>query len=146
MSRLIVSNIETQNVKFDSDTTAMIVSNTGQVTVQGEGTNTTNLQQGLAKSFVNATGNGASINTSFNVASIVDNATGDVKFNFTNNMSSTEYSLTVAQQYNTATGTGAFFDNPITGSTSLYRVQHYENGSATDAYKYSGAAVHGDLA
>jgi len=146
MSRLIVSNIETQNVKFDSDTTAMIVSNTGQVTVQGEGTNTTNLQQGLAKSFVNATGNGASINTSFNVASIVDNATGDVYFNFTNNMSSTEYSLTVAQQYNTAQGTGAFFDNPITGFTSLYRFQHYENGSAVDAYKYSGAAVHGDLA
>ena len=146
MSTIVGTNIEVTNIKFDSDTTSMIISNAGQVTVQGEGTNTTNLQQGLAKSFVNATGNGASINTSFNVASIVDNATGDVKFNFTNNMSSTEYSLTVAQQYNTAQGTGAFFDNPITGTTSLYRVQHYENGSAADAYKYSGAAVHGDLA
>ena len=31
MSRLIVSNIETQNIKFDSDTTAMTIDSTGRV-------------------------------------------------------------------------------------------------------------------
>ena len=49
MSTIVGTNIEVTNIKYDSDTTSMIISNAGQVTVQGEGTNTTNLQQGLVK-------------------------------------------------------------------------------------------------
>ena len=37
MSRLIVSNIETQNIKFDSDTTAFTIASDG--TVSGTGDN-----------------------------------------------------------------------------------------------------------
>lgn len=35
MSRLIVSNIETQNIKFDSDTTAFSISNAGSLSGSG---------------------------------------------------------------------------------------------------------------
>ena len=49
MSTIVGTNIEVTNIKFDSDTTSMIISNAGQVTVQGEGTATTNLQQGIVK-------------------------------------------------------------------------------------------------
>ena len=53
MSTIVGTNIEVTNIKFDSDTTSMIISNTGQITAQGEGTATTNLQQGLAKNWLN---------------------------------------------------------------------------------------------
>jgi len=118
----------------------------GSITVQGENTATTNLQQGLAKAWGNAPGSAASINDSFNVTSLTDSSAGDMRYNLTNNMSATEYSFTVAHQYTTVIGTGAFFDNPITGETSSFRMQHYENGSKADAHKYSGGTLHGDLA
>ena len=50
----------------------------GSITVQGEGTNTTNLQQGLCKSWVFFDGSESPLtnNDSFNVSSLVDNGTG----------------------------------------------------------------------
>ena len=51
MSTIVGTNIEVTNIKYDSDTTAMIVSSTGQITAQGEGTATTNLQSGLCKAW-----------------------------------------------------------------------------------------------
>ena len=80
MSRLIVTNIETQNIKFDSDTTAFSINSSGQlntssIVVKGEGTATTNLQQGLLKGWINT--NQASINDSFNFGSVTDNGTGN---------------------------------------------------------------------
>ena len=127
--------------KFTGVTTA------GSILVTGEGNSTTtNLQQGLAKAWGNAPGDATSINDSFNVASLTDTEAGDMTYNLTNNMSATEYSLTAGQQYTSVLGTGAFFDNPITGATSSFRMQHYENGSKVDAFKYSGGTIHGDLA
>tara|TARA_R100001079_G_scaffold23306_1_gene11666 strand:+ start:73 stop:513 length:441 start_codon:yes stop_codon:yes gene_type:complete len=65
----------------------------GSISIQGEGTKTTNLQQGLLKAFINFDGDTASatanldgVNQSFNVTSLVDNTTGDYSINFTNNM------------------------------------------------------------
>jgi len=107
---------------------------------------TQNLVQGIAKAWGNAPGNATSINDSFNVASLTDTEAGDMRYNLTNNMSATEYSFTVGHQYSSVLGTGAFFDNPITGETSSFRMQHYENGSKADAHKYSGGTLHGDLA
>jgi hypothetical protein len=64
----------------------------GSISIQGEGTKTTNLQQGLLKAFINFDGDTASatanldgVNQSFNVTSLVDNTTGDYSINFTNN-------------------------------------------------------------
>ena len=84
MSRLIVSNIETQNIKFDSDTTAFSINSSGQlntssIVVRGEGTATTNLQQGLLKHFgtMQGTDTFAGSIDSFNQASATDHGTGD---------------------------------------------------------------------
>ena len=57
----------------------------GSITVQGEGTATTNLQQGLAKSWVIAAGDGSGINDSINITSQTDTAAGITFFTFTNN-------------------------------------------------------------
>ena len=92
MSTIVGTNIEVTNLKYDSDTTSMIISNTGQVTIQGEGTNTTNLQQGLTKAWViedHKTQN--NITDSLNVASVTDVATGVSKFFYINNMAGSEY-------------------------------------------------------
>ena len=37
MSKLVVTNIETQNIKFDSDTTAFTISSTGATSGVGAG-------------------------------------------------------------------------------------------------------------
>ena len=85
MSTIVGTNIEVTNIKFDSDTTAMIVSNTGQITAQGEGTATTNLQQGLAKYWIdyNKYSNN-NVEDSLNSSSITDAGTGNTTVNFAN--------------------------------------------------------------
>ncbi len=82
MSTIVGTNIEVTNIKYDSDTTSMIISNAGQVTVQGEGTATTNLQGGLAKVYL--LHNDGTTMTSINIGSITDHGTGDFTYNFTN--------------------------------------------------------------
>ena len=87
MSTIVGTNIEVTNLKYDSDTTSMIISNTGQVTIQGEGTATTNLQQGLIKAWGNFVGSGTvGINDSFNMDALTDNGTGNFTINITNDL------------------------------------------------------------
>ena len=99
MSRLVVTNIETQNIKFDSDTTAFTINSSGQlntssIVVRGEGTATTNLQQGLCKAWnhINDADAGTIVQgDSFNTSSAIDNGTGRFRFPFTNNMANANY-------------------------------------------------------
>ena len=70
---------------FDGQTTA------GSINVQGEGTNTTNLQQGLNKHWCNYNADGSSVNDSFNNSSMSDYATCNYGYNFTNNMGNNDY-------------------------------------------------------
>ena len=98
MSRVVVNEIQAKvgndvtfndTVKIDTikgKTTA------GSVTVQGEGTNTTNLQQGLAKTWCHLDLNTENtIDDSLNVSSISDEATGKVAVTSTNVMASINY-------------------------------------------------------
>ena len=92
MSRVVVNEIEAKvgnditfndTVKIDTikgKTTA------GSVTVQGEGTATTNLQQGLVKHWCHFQMNTGAVNDSFNNSSITDQATGQYTMNITNAM------------------------------------------------------------
>ena len=57
----------------------------GSITVQGEGTANTNLQQGLIKAWGNFDGSGTvGINDSFNMDALTDNGTGNYTMNITN--------------------------------------------------------------
>ena len=70
------------------------------ITVRGEGSATTSLQQGLLKSWGNLDGTGTiAIRDSLNVASAVDVSTGSYDFNYSNNMNNDDYSVseTVAE-------------------------------------------------
>tara|TARA_A100001037_G_scaffold283603_1_gene289206 strand:- start:389 stop:814 length:426 start_codon:yes stop_codon:yes gene_type:complete len=68
---------------FEGQTTA------GSITVQGEGSATTNLQQGLAKAWLGAANHssGAILGDTFNISSYEDTATGRGRPSMTNGVS-----------------------------------------------------------
>ncbi len=68
-------------------------STAGSIAVTAEGNSTTtNLQQGLAKAWVNFDGMTTTVtDDSFNVASSTDNGTGKLTITFTNNMANANY-------------------------------------------------------
>ena len=104
-----MSNLLVQNIKHTNNTTAIVVNSSGHVatdTIKGNtsassisvvgegGTNTTNLQQGLAKGFVCvdvSAGAAFSSDDSFNIGSVTDNGTGNFGITFTNNMATVRY-------------------------------------------------------
>ena len=129
------------------------VSTAGSIAVTGEGNSTTtNLQQGLCKSWVNLDGGSVDSGTdldgvrdSFNVASVVDNGTGDYTVNFSNAMSSTSYSASgLIALENDA---GSF--NPLSvanRATASYRLDCENNSSSNSDPVAVDAQVFGDLA
>ena len=67
----------------------------GSITVQGEGSATTNLQQGLAKVWVHHNQvTSHSIYDSFNVSTLTDVSTGHTTINYTNNMANDDHAVT----------------------------------------------------
>ena len=95
-------------------------STAGSISVQGEGSKTTNMQQGLVKAWCLFEGDGtAAITDSFNFGSITDNGTGDYSFAITNNMSSANYCVpcgTVKDTGGYTTNIAVDHDNPPSAS------------------------------
>ena len=121
-------------------------SSASSISVVAEGgSTTTNLQQGLAKVWIQAVGAGTSYNDSFNSSSLTDTGTGVIAVNYTNNMSNDDASVTLGHQYTSTSGTGAYFANDSSRATSSHDQNHYQNASLADPVKYNGT-VHGDLA
>ena len=79
---------------FEGQTTA------GSITVQGENTNTTNLQQGLNKAWSNIlyTSSAPGIQDSFNASSVADTTTGEYTVTLSNNMVNDDYVCVSNQQ------------------------------------------------
>ena len=73
----------------------------GSVNVRGEGSNNTNLQQGLAKVFSSLSHEGGTptVKDTFNVASYTDNNTGVVTVNYTNNMTIANHCVVAMANY-----------------------------------------------
>ena len=118
------------------------------ITVRGEGTATTSLQQGLAKAWINFNGTGTiAERDSFNNASITDNGTGDYTVTITSAMANVNYAhVGTAGQGNTALiNLSQCFDiaNPTT-TVSRYQTA-YVNGGLIDASNVHPALL-GDLA
>ena len=125
--------------KFTGVTTA------GSILVTGEGNSTTtNLQQGLAKHWLNLDGTGTiAISDSLNCASVTDDGTGDYDPFFTNNMNNTVYSIAGA----CPSGSG---DASVLGAASLatnkYRLLVSDGGSNLEDQDPAMTQVNGDLA
>ena len=139
--------------KFTGVTTA------GSIDVTGEGNSTTtNLQQGLAKVFVHFDGDTTDagtdldgVNDSFNLASIVDNGTGDYSLNPTNNMGSDNIAISghapsadtnMAHQWAFLT---ARQKSEITASSIRITTAYSYNATSAD-FDGTSVILHGDLA
>ena len=126
--------------KFTGVTTA------GSIDVTGEGNSTTtNLQQGLAKCWVNFNGTGTiASRDSFNIASLTDTGTGHYAPNFSNNMSNNDYSATGGISESGVGGEATIIlgDGYTTSSVLIFT---RNSTSATD-YQFVATSVHGDLA
>ena len=113
MSTIVGTNIEVTNIKFDSDTTAMIVSSTGG----GAGT----VPQGLLKAWSQVKVH-SSLGDSFNVASVTDQGTGQSNDNFTNVFANTDYCIT----YGSRDGGGTNDDRiVVSGSSEQFTTAKY---------------------
>jgi hypothetical protein len=88
-----MSVLELNGRVFDASTT-------GTLTLTGEGSATTNVTQGLCKSwsFVNAADESGELLDSLNVSSADDDGTGLVGINFTNAMGNATYSVALANE------------------------------------------------
>ena len=125
----------------------------GSMLVVGEGgTNTTNLQQGLSKLFAKFQGDDASVNDSFNVSSVDDDATGYNGVNFTNNMAAIHYAThsTTAHNYG-ASNNGwssavASSDGEAGMATSSVQVSHGNSGGNNADPTAVHITIDGDLA
>ena len=120
---------------FEGQTTA------GSITVQGEGTATTNLQQGLCKVWQQAQGDSITPTDSFNVTNITDNGTGTFTTNFTNNIVNAFYS---------GLSTGMSGDHLISNVSNTQsgqcRFDHYSQSNSSIDTGLHCVAIFGDLA
>ena len=107
-------------------------STAGSIAVTGEGNSTTtNLQQGLAKTFSRSVADGTSLGDSFNISSLSDDGTALQTLSLTNNMSSANYAAHV-------TGTNSF--------GSMVSDSHATNNYRTVARRFSDGALFDDIA
>jgi len=135
--------------------TPVVSASANSMTIRGEGSNQTSIQQGLAKCWSNFKGDTTSaINDSFNMATLTDNGTGDYTISFTNDFSNVNYSFAGISMYvgsrvgvfgsegaltndGFATGTFRTKTNYVSGTNG--------NGTPYDA-RHNGINFHGDLA
>jgi hypothetical protein len=103
MSTLVLDTITGKSTAttITIGSTPVVSASANSMTIRGEGSNQTSIQQGLTKMWVQHN-DGASVADSFNVGSTTDNGTGDYTHAFSNNMrASNNYSVSgMAQDVN----------------------------------------------
>ena len=120
------------------------VSSASSISVVAEGgTNTTNLQQGLAKAWVNFNGSGTvATRDTHNISSINDVTTGQYEPNFSNNMASANYTVTLVNGDNHYVTT---LHNSLVQAGS-YRMHNLNNSGSYADSTIIMTNVNGDLA
>ena len=122
----------------------------GSVNIRGEGSNNTNLQQGLTKAWAGMASD-ATPEDSFNVSSGDDDGTGNYGLNFTTNMSNANYSSVNTAEFS-HNGSSQNPRYTVTNSRTTSSVEidgSYINSSAVFIfYDFGdiGVQINGDLA
>ena len=122
-------------------------STAGSIAVTGEGNSTTtNLQQGLAKSWslINGTGTIA-IRDTFNVASITDVGTGFYRNNLTSSMSTVNYTC-IGGVRNSSDGDCFWQSLNDVNATNHYQSYSMQADTTAKDAQYLNASIEGDLA
>ena len=126
------------------------VTTAGSISVTGEGNSTTtNLQQGLAKAWIDFNGTGTiAIADSFNITSIADNNTGDYSVTIANDMANANYVHAGNSGGANSTSAGAVYanDQSTARTTTLFRVYTLTASAGTVDTPTINIIVSGDLA
>ena len=155
MSRVVVNEIEAKvgndisfndTVKIDTikgKTTA------GSILVTGEGNSTTtNLQQGLAKCWINFEGDGTiAISDSLNVSGITDRGTGNYTIAINNDMANATYSVTGSGTHDAGSYFAICVISHDTGLTAgSCPTDYLDNAATARDVELACTTIHGDLA
>ena len=133
--------------------TPVVSASANSMTIRGEGSAQTSIQQGLAKMWVHFDGNtGNDIRDSLNISSVADNDTGRYTYTYSNNMNNFYYQFTHNcggasgttgdEQYGSTGATNS--STGITTSTFYARNRRYD-GNIYDV-DIDSIMLHGDLA
>ena len=123
--------------------TPLVSASANSMTIRGEGSAVTNIQQGLCKSWcrVNMNAGTQNYDDSFNQSSVADGGSGESTCNFTSNMANSDW-----MGLTTVGSTNRFIVNNAPNTTRLkmecYAVSTQSANDTTDAH----GAVFGDLA
>ena len=128
----------------------------GSVNVRGEGSKNTNLQQGLAKYFIQYAQATDTVNKSLNNSSVNDVSLGHFTLNYTNNFQDALYSLSTGIHANTSDnqsdrgGHSLGFKNGGTVNTSSAQCNYLygasQSSAAVDLDATNSYILYGDLA
>jgi hypothetical protein len=93
MSTIIVDTLTGKSTAttITIGSTPVVSASANSLTIRGEGSNQTSVQQGLAKFWGYKVSDGSSLADSLNLGSITDTSTGIFSLNFTNNMGNATY-------------------------------------------------------
>ena len=121
--------------------TPVVSASANSMTIRGEGTAQTSIQQGLCKMWINWNmGGTAGVYDSFNLSSLTDNATGNATLNINNDMANNDYSVVYSGNTYHFVGNNS---NKAVGSCQV--TIHDSSNNATDVSQ-NDAQVNGDLA
>jgi len=143
-----MSTIVTDTITGKSTATTITIGSTpvvsasaNSMTIRGEGTAQTSIQQGLCKMWINWNmGGTAGVYDSFNLSSLTDNATGNATLNINNDMANNDYSVVYSGNTYHFVGNNS---NKAVGSCQV--TIHDSSNNATDVSQ-NDAQVNGDLA
>ena len=150
MSTLVLDTITGKSTAttITIGSTPVVSASANSMTIRGEGSNQTSIQQGLNKQW--ATWNASqAIQDSFNTSGVTDTATGKATVGFSTAMNNNTYAIVTAGSNGNASATIYSSDpnNPATGSY-ICNIFFASNGTAFGladrAHNYS--SVNGDLA
>ena len=119
----------------------------GSILVTGEGNSTTtNLQQGLAKAWLNMFGDDVTVRDSINISTTADTATGKKVVNISNAFVNDDYApATSVGENTTSAGNRASSTTPLSTTSFQFFTTSTSAGGYSDCDFMTGS-VHGDLA
>ena len=143
MSEIILDTITGKSTAttITIGSTPLVSASANSMTIRGEGSNQTSIQQGLCKMWINWNmGGTASVYDSFNLSSLSDNATGNATLNINNDMANNDYSVVYSGNTYHFVGNNS---NKAVGSCQV--TIHDSSNNATDVSQ-NDAQINGDLA
>jgi len=118
--------------------TPVVSASANSMTIRGEGSNQTSIQQGLCKTWIQFNGTGTiATQDSFGVGSLTDNNTGNYSIGFTNNMANNDYA-------SAGIGNTAGMSSEAVTTSALNALCFNSSGSNNDVTIIS-AMIQGDL-